>query len=108
MCFQKLAPILLDTTDSKKLFTDYRTIVLKFTTPVWLDDIICVTNGTTEDHERKLREILPKLEDAGYRTGEKEIEFFKRRLSWLGYHINYNYVKTMTDKTEAITKLQVP
>ena len=26
--------------------------VLEFKTPVWLDDIICVTNGTIDEHER--------------------------------------------------------
>ena len=33
----------------------------KFKTPVWLDDIICVTNGTAGDRERELRGTLSKL-----------------------------------------------
>ena len=56
---------------------------MEFKTPVWLDDIICVTNGTAEDRERELRETLSKVQDAGYRTSEKKTELFKCELTWL-------------------------
>ena len=35
--------------------------VLEFKKPVWLDDIICVTKETEEDHKRELRDVLSKL-----------------------------------------------
>ena len=35
--------------------------VLEFKTPVWLDDMICVTNGTIDEHEREVRKVLNKL-----------------------------------------------
>ena len=34
--------------------------LLEFKTPVWLEDIICVTNGTFEQHADELREILSR------------------------------------------------
>ena len=77
-------------------------------TPVWLDDIIFVTNGTIEEHEEELREILSKLQENGYRASEKKTELFKKELTWLGYEINQNGVKPIKDKTEAITKLKAP
>ena len=82
--------------------------VLEFKTLVWLDDIICVTNGNTEDHDREVHEILSKLQNAGYRASEKKTELFKKELTWLGYYINQNGVKPIKDKTEAITKLEAP
>ena len=75
---------------------------------VWLDDIICVTNGDIEDHEKELREVSSKLQDAGYRASEKKTELFRKELIWLGYYINQNGVKPIKDKTEAITKLESP
>ena len=47
------------------VFQEHIDKVLEFKTPGWLDDIICVTNGTPEEHERELRDILSKLQEAG-------------------------------------------
>ena len=79
--------------------------VLEFKTPVRLDDIICVTNGTIDEHEQEVREVLNKIQNAGYRASEKETELFKQKLTWLGYHINQSGVKPIKNKTEAIKKL---
>ena len=82
--------------------------MLEIKTTVWLDDIICVTNGTIDEHDQVVREVLNKLQNAGYRASEKKTELFKQELTWLGYHINQNGVKPIKDKTEAITKLSAP
>ena len=67
-----------------------------------------MTNGTIDELEREVREVLNKLQNAGYRASEKKTELFKEELTWLGYHINQNGVKPIQDKTEAITKLSAP
>ena len=67
-----------------------------------------VTNETIEEHERELREVLTKLQKAGYRASERKTELFKKELTWLGYLINQNGVKPIQDKTDAITKLKAP
>ena len=72
---------------------------------VWQDNIICVTNGTIDEHEQEVRELLNQLQNAGYRASEKKTELFKQELTWLDYHINQSRVKPIEDKTEAITKL---
>ena len=64
--------------DIPTVFRKHIDAVLEFKTPVWLDDIICVTNGSIEDHEKELREVLTKLQNAGYRASEKKTELFKR------------------------------
>ena len=94
--------------DIPTVFQEHIDNVLEFKTPVWLDDIICVTNGSIEDHEKEVREVLMKLQNAGYRASEKKTELFKKQLTWLGYFINQNGVKPNKDKTEAITKLAAP
>ena len=47
------------------LFQEHIDKVLEFKTPVWLDDIICVTDGTIEEHELELREVLLKFQETG-------------------------------------------
>ena len=94
--------------DSPTVFQEHIDKVLEFKTPVLLDDIICVTNGTIEEHERELRKVLTKLQEAGYRASERKTELFKKELTWLGYLINKNEVKPIQDKTDAITKLKAP
>ena len=91
--------------DIPTVFQKHIDNVLEFKTPVWLDDIICVTNGTVDEHEREVREVLNKLQNAGYREREKKTELFKQELTWLGYHINQSGVKPKKNSTEAITKL---
>ena len=90
------------------MFQEHIDGVLEYKIPVWLDDIICVTNGSIEDHEKEIREVLMKLQNAGYRASEKKTELFKKELTWLGYFINQSGVKPNKDKTEAITKLAAP
>ena len=94
--------------DIPTVFQEHIDKVVEFKTPVWLDDIICVTNGTIEEHERELREVLTKLQEAGYRASERKTELFKKELTWLGYLINQNRVKPIQYKTDAITKLKAP
>ena len=88
-------------------FQEHIDTVLEFKTSLWLDDIICVTNGYIEDHEREVQEVLTKLQDAGYRASKKRTEIFKK-LTWLGYYKNESGVKPIKDKTEAITKMEAP
>ena len=94
--------------DIPTVFQEHIDRVLEFKTPVWLDEIICVTNGSIEEHEKEVREVLMKLQNAGYRASEKKTELFKKELTWLGYFINQDGVKPIRDKTEAITKLTAP
>ena len=89
------------------VFQEHIDKVLEFKTPVRLDDIIYVTNGTIDEHEQEVLEVLNKLQNAEYRASEKN-EIFKQELTWLGYHINQSGVKPIKDKTESITKLSAP
>ena len=94
--------------DIPTVFQEHIDKVLEFKTSVWLDEIICVTNGTIDEHERGIREVLKKLQNAGCRAKERKTKLFKQEITWLGYHIDQNGVKPIKDKTEAITKLKAP
>ena len=65
--------------DIPTVFQEHFDAVLE--TPVWLDDITCVTNGSFDDHKKELREVLTKLQNAGCRANEKKTELFKKELT---------------------------
>ena len=94
--------------DIPTVFQEHIDKVLEFKTPVWLYDIICVTNGTIDEHEREVRKVLTKLQNAGYRASERKTEQFKQEITWLGYHIDQNGVKPIKDKSEELTKMKAP
>ena len=81
---------------------------LGYCTPEWLDDIIVVTSGNKQDHEKKLFDVLNKLEKAGYRASKRKSEFFMKQTKWLGHEIDENGIKPNEEKVEAILKLNPP
>ena len=58
--------------DIPTVFQEHEDTVLEFKTPVWLDDIICVTNGTTNGNCEKFSQ--------NYKT--PDIEPAKRKLNY--------------------------
>ena len=81
---------------------------LEYCTPAWLDDIIIVTRGSKQDHEKKLFDVLNKLEKAGYRASERKSQFFMNQAKWLGHEIDENGIKPNGEKVEIILRLKPP
>ena len=71
---------------------------LGYCTPAWLDDIIIVTRGNKQDHEKKLFDILNKLKKAGYQPSKKKLEVFMKQTKWLGHEIDENGKKRTEKK----------
>ena len=76
--------------DIPTIFQEKIDRTLEYSTPAWLDDIIVVTRGNKQEHEKKLFDILSKLEKAGYRASKRKSEFFLKRTNWLGHEIDEN------------------
>ena len=57
---------------------------LEYSTLAWLDDIIVVTRGDRKEHEKKLFDILGKLENAGYRASEKKVRILPEQNQMAG------------------------
>ena len=94
--------------DIPTIFQEKIDRTLEYSTPAWLDDIIVVTRGSRKEHEKKLFEILKKLENAGYRASERKSEIFLNKTKWLGHEIDEMGIKPNKEKVKAILELKHP
>ena len=61
--------------DIPTIFQEKTDRTLEYCTPAWLDDIIVVTRGSKQDHEKQLFDVLNKLEKLTEPGQELEIDF---------------------------------
>ena len=94
--------------DIPTIFQEKIDRTLEYSTPAWLDDIIVVTRGDRKEHEKKLFDVLKKLEDAGYRASEQKSEFFLNSTKWLGHEIDETGINPNKEKVKAILELKHP
>ena len=94
--------------DIPTIFQEKIDRTLEYCTPAWLDDIIVVTRGERNEHEKELFKVLNKLQDAGYRASKKKSELFMKKTIWLGNEIDENGIKSNTEKVKAILDLREP
>ena len=80
----------------------------EYSTPAWLDDIMVVTRGDRTEHEKKLFDVLKKLQPSGYRASERKSEVFLKKIKWLGHEINETGIKPNTENVRAIIELKHP
>ena len=67
-----------------------------------------VTRGDKQEHEKKLFDVLSRLEKAGYRASKRKSEYFLKQTKWLGHKNDENRSKPNEEKVEAIQKLKSP
>ena len=57
--------------DFPTIFQERIDRTLEYSPPAWLDDKIVVTRGNKQEHEKKIFDVLSKIEKAGYRASKK-------------------------------------
>ena len=83
--------------DIPTIFQEKIDRTLEYSTPALLDDIIVVTRGSREGHEKKLFNVLKKQGD---RASEKTSEFFLNKRKCLGHEIDENGNKKFSNQEE--------
>ena len=73
-----------------------------------LDEIIVDTRGDRTENEKKLFDVLKKLQDAGHRESERKSEFFLNKTKWLGHEIDETGINPNTEKPRPIIELKHP
>ena len=74
----------------------------------YIDDILCITNGSLEDHLEKLREVLKRLQEAGLKVNARKSYFCAEETEYLGYVLTKDGIKPQRKKIEAILALKPP
>lgn len=74
---------------------------------VYLDDIV-VASPTFEQHLVDLKEVLTRLESAGLSVKLEKCQFCRSELTFLGYNVTTDNVRTNEDKVRAVTDFRTP
>ncbi|CAK1590660.1 unnamed protein product [Parnassius mnemosyne] len=74
---------------------------------VYLDDIIIV-GRTFEEHLQNLERVLMKIQSANLKLSPKKCSLFKRQVSFLGYVVSEEGIRTDPEKIAAVKEWPVP
>ncbi|CAK1595301.1 unnamed protein product [Parnassius mnemosyne] len=74
---------------------------------VYLDDIIIV-GRTFEEHLQNLERVLTKIQSANLKLSPKKCSLFKRQVSFLGYVVSEDGIRTVPEKIAAVKEWPVP
>ena len=74
---------------------------------IYLDNVI-VFSKTPEEHAKRLEAVFEKISKAGLKLKPSKCEFFKDRISYLGYIVSKNGIETDPKKINDILHWPVP
>ena len=74
----------------------------------FLDDIMMVSRGSTEQHLDPVPKCLTKLDQENLRINLAQCHFAKYKIEWLGHSITQTGITPFSNKTDAIEKLSSP
>jgi hypothetical protein len=77
---------------------------------VWayLDDLLCISRSSREDHLKKLEEVLRHLHDAGLKVNSEKSTFCALEIEYLGYALTRDGMKPQSNEVQAILAIQPP
>ena len=73
----------------------------------YLDDLLCISKGSLDDHLNKLRRVL-MLQDAGLKVNARKSSFCVVETEYLGYVLSRDGIKPQPKKVQAILALTLP
>ena len=74
----------------------------------YIDDLLCITKGTWDDHLEKLEQVFQRLQRAGLKVNAKKSFFGKETLEYLGYLVSREGIMPVPKKVEAIRNIAQP
>ena len=74
----------------------------------FLDDILIVSKGSEQEHEKFIMNVLEKLDRENLALKLSKCEFFQNEVNWLRHKLSLNALPPKITKTEAILKLSPP
>jgi hypothetical protein len=74
----------------------------------YLDDLLCISKLSLEDHLEKLEEVLRRLRDAGLKVNAEKLTFCALEIEYLGYVLTRDGIKPQSNKVQAILTIKLP
>jgi hypothetical protein len=74
----------------------------------YLDDLLCISKSSLEDHLEKLEEVLRQLCDAGLKVNAAKLTFCTLRIEYLGCVLTRDGIKPQSNKVQAILAIKLP
>ena len=74
---------------------------------VYLDDTL-IWGTTVEEHDRRLAEVMKRVEQYGLLINKEKSEFGVKEITFLGDHLTEHGVKPSAEKVRAIVEMAVP
>ncbi len=75
---------------------------------VYLDDLLCISKLSLEDHLDKLEMVLGRLRDAGLKINAAKLTFCTLEIEYLGYVLTRDGIKPQSNKVQAILAIKLP
>jgi hypothetical protein len=74
----------------------------------YLDDLLCISRSSLEDHLKKLKEVLRHLCNVGLNVNAERSTFCALDLEYLGYILTRDGIEPQNNKVQAILGIQPP
>ena len=75
---------------------------------VYIDNLLCISISTIDDHLDKLRQALTRLSNANLKVNAPKSYFCQTECEYLGYVLTHEGIKPQTKKVGAILALLPP
>jgi hypothetical protein len=72
----------------------------------YLDDLLCISKLSLEDHLEKLEEVLRRLWDAGLKVNAAKLTFCALEIEYLGYVLTREGIQPQSNKVQAILAIK--
>jgi hypothetical protein len=74
----------------------------------YLNDLLCISKLSLEDHLEKLEEVLRRLCNAGLKVNAEKSTFCALEIEYLGYVLTRDSIKPQSNKVQAILAIKPP
>jgi hypothetical protein len=74
----------------------------------YLDDLLCISRSSLEDHLKKLEDILRRLSNVGLEVNAEKLTFCALEIEYLGYILTKDGIKPQSNKVQVILTIQPP
>jgi hypothetical protein len=74
----------------------------------YLDDLLCISRSSLEDHLKKLEEVLMRLCNEGLKVDTGKLTFCTLEIKYLGYILTRDGIKPQSNKVQAMLAIPLP